>query len=58
MHDFTLDELAVLVEVFARAKLNDNESLAVDLQWRIQTSFSERHELESLDFDDCLSCKL
>ncbi|NRA20426.1 MAG: hypothetical protein HRU05_08105 [Oceanospirillaceae bacterium] len=58
MHDFTLDELAVLVEVFARAKLNDNESLAVDLQGRIQTAFSERQELESLDFDDCLSCKL
>jgi len=58
MKDFTLDELTVLVDVFARAQINADETLAVDLQKRVQAAFEERQELESLDFEDCLSCKL
>lgn len=58
MNDFTLDELNVLVDICARANIQDNESLAKELQVRIATAQTEREELESLDFEDCLSCKL
>jgi len=58
MKDFTLDELTVLVDVFARAKISADEAQAIDLQKRVQAAFEEREELESLDFEDCLSCKL
>jgi len=58
MKDFTLDELTVLADVFARAKISEDETLALDLKSRVQLALEERQELESLDFEDCLSCKL
>jgi hypothetical protein len=58
MNDFTLEELNVLVDVFARASLSNDESLALELKSRVEQAFGERQELESLDFEDCLSCKL
>jgi hypothetical protein len=58
MNDFTLEELSVLVDVFTRASLNSDESLALELKSRVEQAFGERQELESLDFEDCLSCKL
>lgn len=58
MNDFTVDELTLLVDVFARAKLSSNETEAIDLQGRLQQALAARRELEELDFEDCLSCKL
>jgi len=58
MKDFTLDELTVLADVFARAKISEDETLALDLKSRVLLALEERQELESLDFEDCLSCKL
>ncbi|MCJ8298117.1 MAG: hypothetical protein MJK13_04155 [Pseudomonadales bacterium] len=58
MNDFTLDELTVLVDLCSRAGINTDEVLAVELQSRLQIAKAERQELESLDFEDCLSCKL
>jgi hypothetical protein len=58
MNDFTLEELTVLVDIFARAAVNSDETLAAELQKRLQNALVERQELESLDFEDCLSCKL
>jgi hypothetical protein len=58
MNDFTLDELKALADVFNRAAINSNESLANDLHKRIADALEQREELESLDFEDCLSCKL
>ncbi|NQZ29818.1 MAG: hypothetical protein HRU06_01020 [Oceanospirillaceae bacterium] len=58
MNDFTLDELTVMVDIFTRAKLASNEALALDLQGRVQQALDARRELEDLDFEDCLSCKL
>ncbi len=58
MNDFTLDELTVLVDLCSRAGINADEALAVDLQSRLKNAMAERQELESLDFEDCLSCKL
>ena len=58
MNDFTLDELTVLVDLCSRAGINADEALAVELQSRLKNAMAERQELESLDFEDCLSCKL
>ncbi|MEH6444666.1 MAG: hypothetical protein V7784_12295 [Oceanospirillaceae bacterium] len=58
MNDFTLDELKTLADVFNRAAINSSELLADDLQKRIASALEQREELESLDFEDCLSCKL
>jgi len=58
MNDFTLDELNALVDICTRANIQDNEVLAKELQTRIAAAQAEREELESLDFEDCLSCKL
>jgi len=58
VNDFTLDELTVLVDICSRAGINADEALAVDLQSRLKNAMAERQELESLDFEDCLSCKL
>jgi len=58
VNDFTLDELTVLVDLCSRAGINADEALAVDLQSRLKNAMAERQELESLDFEDCLSCKL
>jgi hypothetical protein len=58
MNDFTAQELEVLVDLFKRANINSEEALAVELQQRFNTALGERLELEDLDFEDCLSCKL
>lgn len=58
MNDFTLEELNVLVDIFARANVKSSEILAIELQNRVTTAQAEREELENLDFEDCLSCKL
>ncbi len=58
MNDFTVQELKVLVDVFARATVTADEPLALELKDRVAQALSEREELESLDFEDCLSCKL
>ena len=58
MNDFTVQELKVLVDVFARATVPANEPLALELKGRVAQALREREELESLDFEDCLSCKL
>ena len=58
MNDFTLDELTVLVDLCSRAGINADEALAVELQSRLKNAMAERLELEDLDFEDCLSCKL
>lgn len=60
MNDFTTDELATLADVFSRATLTASESLAIDLQQRVNTALEQRRELEDMDFDDCLdgACKL
>ena len=58
MNDFTLEELSTLVDVFARASIQADEAVASQLQQRLKNALSERQELEDLDFEDCLSCKL
>lgn len=58
MNDFTADELSVLVDLLKRAEISSEESLALDLQARFASALTERQELEDLDFEDCLSCKL
>jgi hypothetical protein len=58
MNDFTLEELAALVDVFTRASIRADETVSTQLQQRLQIALAERQELEDLDFDDCLSCKL
>lgn len=58
MKDFTLDELNALVSVFERA--GELDAQEKELFERVKQSQSEREELESMDFDDCLggACKL
>mgnify|MGYP000471712940 CR=1 FL=1 len=58
MNDFTAQELEVLVDLFKRANISSEETLATELQQRFNTALGERQELEDLDFEDCLSCKL
>lgn len=58
MNDFTAEELSVLVELLKRANISSEETLANDLQQRFNKALLERQELDDLDFEDCLSCKL
>lgn len=60
MNDFTLDELAALLEVFAKAEVTEQQGVAGELLVRLKKAHEERSELESMDFDDCLggACKL
>ncbi len=58
MNDFTVEELSVLVDLCARAAINTDEELAIELQQRLKNALLERQELAELDFEDCLSCKL
>lgn len=59
MNDFTLDELNTLMAVFERAG-DLKTTQEQELFERIKQAQSEREELESMDFDDCLggACKL
>ncbi len=60
MNDLTLNELEILVAVFARAGVEENAGDEGELMARIKQAHAERQELESMDFDDCLggACKL
>ena len=60
MNDFTLDELNTLVAVFEKAGITEDGSAEAGMFVRIKAAQSERAELESMDFDDCLGggCKL
>lgn len=60
MNDFTLDELNVLVAVFEKAGIAEDNGSESEMFSRIKSAQAERAELESMDFDDCLggACKL
>ncbi|MGB1237890.1 MAG: hypothetical protein ACPG4U_06735 [Pseudomonadales bacterium] len=60
MNEFTLDELAILSQMFQRANLTDAETQALSLQQRVDEALEQRRELDEMDFDDCLGggCKL
>lgn len=60
MNDFTLDELNALVAICQRADVAQGSTMEQELFARIQAAQTERQELESIDFDDCLggACKL
>ncbi len=60
MNDFTLDELSTLVNICQRAGISADNALETELFERFLKAQSERQELESMDFDDCLggACKL
>ena len=58
MNDLTLEELTVLLDVFSRASLQSTDTVALQLQQTAEKALQERTELEDLDFEDCISCKL
>jgi hypothetical protein len=60
MKDLTLNELEILLAVFARAGVEDTVGDEGELLAQIKKAHAERQELESMDFDDCLggACKL
>ncbi|WP_372833435.1 hypothetical protein [Pontibacterium sp.] len=62
MKDLTLNELEILLAVFARAGVEDTvgDEGEGELLAQIKKAHAERQELESMDFDDCLggACKL
>lgn len=60
MNDLTTQELELLVSVFKRANVVEDDSAEGLLLRLINTTHSERLELESMDFDDCAggACKL
>jgi len=59
MHELTLEELTALLKVFERAG-QAADDVEADLLSRIRAQHSEKEELASMDFDDCLggACKL
>lgn len=60
MNDFTLQELEALLAVFAKAGVEESAGNEGEMLASIRQAHSERQELESMDFDDCLggACKL
>lgn len=60
MNDFTLQELETLLSVFAKAGVEESAGSEGEMLTFIRQAHSERQELESMDFDDCLggACKL
>lgn len=60
MNDLTTAELGVLIDVFNRAGVEADGSAEGTLRKQIEHLHSERLELESMDFDDCVggACKL
>ncbi len=60
MNDLTLDELNILLSVFARAGVEAGAGDEGELLQRLRQAQVEREELDSLDFDDCAggACKL
>ncbi len=59
MHELTLEELSALLNVFNRAGASQ-DAVEADLLSRIKAQHTEKEELASMDFDDCLggACKL
>lgn len=60
MNDLTTAELGVLLEVFDRAGVASDGSAEGTLRKQVEQLHSDRLELESMDFDDCIggACKL
>ncbi|PIE20767.1 MAG: hypothetical protein CSA61_01005 [Neptuniibacter caesariensis] len=60
MNEFTLEELNVLLNVFAKAGVDENSGAEGEMLQRLKAAQENRQELESMEFDDCLdgACKL
>ncbi len=60
MNEFTLDELNLLLAVFAKAGVDENSGEEGEMLQRLQAAQATRQELEEMQFDDCLggACKL
>lgn len=60
MNEFTLEELNLMVSVFAKAGIEENSSQEGEMLKRLKAAQESRQELEDMQFDDCLggACKL
>ncbi|MGH1463235.1 MAG: hypothetical protein ACRBB6_14490 [Neptuniibacter sp.] len=60
MNEFTLDELNLLLAVFEKAGIEESMGDEGEMLQRLKTAQSNRQEIESMEFDDCLggACKL
>jgi len=60
MNEFTLDELNLLLNVFEKAGVEENQSQEGEMLKRLKTAQESRQEIEDMQFDDCLggACKL
>ncbi|MGI1669439.1 MAG: hypothetical protein K6L74_03855 [Neptuniibacter sp.] len=60
MNEFTLDELNLLLTVFEKAGVEENQSQEGEMLKRLKAAQESRQEIEDMQFDDCLggACKL
>lgn len=60
MNEFTLEELALLLNVFEKAGVNEQDGSEGEMLQRLKEAHTAREELEGMQFDDCLggACKL
>ncbi|WP_286236743.1 hypothetical protein [Neptuniibacter halophilus] len=60
MNEFTLDELNLLLAVFAKAGVEESAGEEGEMLQRLKAAQANRQELEEMQFDDCLggACKL
>lgn len=60
MNEFTLDELNLLLSVFAAAGVIEGQGEEGEMLQRLKAAQENRQELEDMQFDDCLggACKL
>lgn len=60
MNEFTLDELNLLLNVFEKAGVEENQSQEGEMLTRLKAAQESRQEIEDMQFDDCLggACKL
>ncbi|MFY0676572.1 MAG: hypothetical protein JXR18_04745 [Neptuniibacter sp.] len=60
MNEFTLDELNLLLTVFEKAGVEENQSQEGEMLKRLKAVQESRQEIEDMQFDDCLggACKL
>ena len=60
MNEFTLEELNLLIGVFAKADIDENAGAEGEMLTRLKAAQETRQELEDMQFDDCLggACKL
>ncbi|MGH1431931.1 MAG: hypothetical protein ACRBB4_12535 [Neptuniibacter sp.] len=60
MNEFTLDELNLLLNVFEKAGVEENQSQEGEMLKRLKVAQESRQEIEDMQFDDCLggACKL